>query len=50
MNFYIDEYKKPAQNFHRIAKIELLKNLSAYMADFKEVLDFTILEMETELA
>ena len=48
MNFYIDEYKKPAQNFHRGVKIELLNNLSAYMTDFKEVLDFTIQEMEAD--
>lgn len=48
MNFYIDEYKKPAQNFHREVKVDVLKTLSAYMTDFKEVLDFTIQEIEAD--
>lgn len=49
MNSYMQEYKKPRQNIQKYAKLELLKNLSTYMQDFMEVLDFTIKELEYEL-
>lgn len=49
MNSYMQEYKKPRQNIQKYAKLELLKNLSTYMQDFMEVLDFTIKELENEL-
>lgn len=45
----MQEYKKPRQNIQKYAKLELLKNLSTYMQDFMEVLDFTIKELENEL-
>lgn len=49
MNIYMSEYKKPKQDVQKYAKLELLKNLSTYMQDFMEVLDFTIKELENEL-
>ena len=49
MNMYMQEYKKPKTTIQKFAKLDLLKNLSTYMQDFMEVLDFTIKEIETEL-
>lgn len=49
MTVYMQEYKKPRQNIQKFAKLELLKNLSVYMQDFMEVLDFTIKELENDL-
>ena len=49
MNIYIQEYKKPRKDVQKFAKLELLKNLSTYMQDFMEVLDFTIKDLENEM-
>ena len=46
---YMQEYKKPKNTIQKFAKLDLLKNLSTYMQDFMEVLDFSIKEIENEL-
>ena len=33
----------------KTAKLDMLKNLAAYMHDFTEVLDFTVKELEDEM-
>lgn len=42
----MEKYKEPEENLHRFSKLQILKNLSAYMEDFMEVLNFTIGDME----
>jgi hypothetical protein len=38
----MEKYKEPKENIHKFSKIEILKNLSAYLKDLMEVIDFTI--------
>ena len=46
INVTMEKYKEPEENLHRFSKLQILKNLSAYMEDFMEVLNFTIGDME----
>lgn len=41
----MEKYKEPKENIHKFSKIEILKNLSAYLKDLMEVIDFTIQEL-----
>jgi hypothetical protein len=44
----MEKYKEPEENLHRFTKLQILKNLSAYMEDFMQVLNFTIGDLEKE--
>ena len=49
MNNTMEKYKEPEENLHRFAKKEILKNLSAYMKDFIDVIDFTVVELDMQI-
>ena len=42
----MEKYKEPEENIHRFSKLQILKNLAAYMEDFMEVPNFTIGDLE----
>lgn len=44
----MEKYKEPEENLHRFSKLQILKNLSAYMEDFMQVLNFTIGDLEKQ--
>lgn len=44
----MEKYKEPEENLHRFSKLQILKNLAAYMEDFMEVLNFTIGDLEKQ--
>jgi DNA repair exonuclease SbcCD ATPase subunit len=44
----MDKYKEPEENLHRFSKLQILRNLAAYMEDFMEVLNFTIGDLEKQ--
>jgi len=45
INETMEKYREPEESLHRFSKIEILRNLSAYMRDFVEVIDFSIDEL-----
>ena len=44
----MEKYKEPEENLQRFSKLQILKNFSAYMEDFMQVLKFTIRDLEKQ--
>jgi len=41
----MNKYQEPEEFLHKFSQIEILRNLSSYMRDFIEVIDFSIEEL-----
>lgn len=42
----MDNYREPEQNMQRFCKKGIIENLSFYMKDFLEVINFTLKEID----